>query len=78
MEPYGNLDPGLGQWIDLYFDLLPLFLESSFKFLDQYDIGGQLPLIMSHLLSDSRLLCITSLVRKIVPAIVEFFLALSI
>lgn len=71
MEPYGNLDLGLCQWIDLYFDLLPLFLESSFKSLDQYDIGGQLPLIMSHLLSDSRLLRITSLVRKIVPAIVE-------
>lgn len=77
MEPYGNLDPGLCQWIDLYFDLLPLFLE-SFKFLDQYDIGGQLPFIMSHLLSDFRLLCITSLVRKIIPAIVELFLALSI
>lgn len=55
----------------MYFNLLRLFLESAFKSLDQYDIGGQLPLIMSHLLSGSRLLRITSLIRKIVPAIVE-------
>jgi len=62
---------GWCQWIDLYLNLLPLFLESSFKSLDQYDISGHLPLIMSHLLSDCRLLRITSLVWKVVPAIVE-------
>lgn len=58
-------------WIDLYFNLLYLFLESSFKSLGQYHIGGKLGLIMNHLLSGSRLLRIISLLRRTVSAVVE-------
>lgn len=57
MEPYGNHDPGLCEWIDLYFNLLPL-LQSSLEPLVQSDVGGRLSLTMSHLLSGPRLLCI--------------------
>lgn len=42
-------------------------LESSFEPLDPDDLGGQLPLIISHLRPAAGLLCIISLLRNVLP-----------